>query len=184
MSVLADILSLGRLLAAIVLPALLRRGGALPLVVFGLAAATDFVDGRIARRAARPTRHGAVLDNVADVAFVLTGTITTATLGLTTWAVPLAIALSVGSYAAASLRLTAGASTPRLARSSLGHAAGVCNYACVGLAAGALAVPGPAWRGILAVGDAATVTVNLAAVAVRWVRKPAPVANDASFLRP
>lgn len=184
MSVLADLLSLGRLLAAVVLPLLLRRGGGLPLVVFGLAAATDFVDGRIARRAAQPTRHGAVLDNVADVAFVLAGTITTTALGLTSWIVPLAIGLSVGSYAAASRRLTAGGATPRLARSRLGHAAGVCNYACVGLAAGSLAVPGPAWSTILPMSDVATVAVNLAAVAARWARRPAPVANDASLLRP
>jgi phosphatidylglycerophosphate synthase len=167
-----------------VLPAVLRRGGVWPLVVFGIAAASDFVDGRIARRAARPTRHGAVLDNVADVAFVLAGTTTTAVAGLTAWAVPVAIALSVGSYAAASFRLTAGDPTPRLARSNLGHAAGVCNYACVGLAAGALAIPGPRWHGILAVSDATTVTVNLAAVAARWMRRSAPVAGDASFLRP
>ena len=184
MSVWADALSLGRLLAAGALPMLIRRGGVLPLVVFGLAALSDFVDGRIARRAARPTRHGAVLDNVADVAFVLAGTLTTATAGLTAWAVPAAIALSVGSYAAASLRLTSAASTPRLARSNLGHAAGVCNYACVGLAVGALAVPGPLWRVILPASDAVTVAVNLAAVASRWMRSSAPVAGDASFSRP
>jgi phosphatidylglycerophosphate synthase len=180
----ADALTLGRLLAAVVLPVLLRRGGSLPLVVFAMAALSDFVDGRLARRAARPTRHGAVLDNVADVAFVLAGTITTAVAGLTSWAVPVSIALSAGSYAAASARLTAGASAPRLARSTLGHAAGVCNYACVGLAAGAIATPGAFWPSVLAVGDAATVLVNVAAVTARWTNRASPVPDDASLLRP
>ena len=182
MSIWADALSLGRLLAALVLPALLFRGGTLPLMIVGLAAVSDFVDGRIARLG-RPTRHGAVLDNVADVAFVLAGTLTTAALGLTAWAVPAAIMLSVSSYAIASLRLSAGRSTPRLARSGLGHAAGVCNYACVGLAAAALAVPGPLWGSILAASDTTTVAVNVAAVATRWMQRPAPVARDASFWR-
>src|SRR5512145_2187196 len=94
-SVAADVLGVVRLLLALAFPAVLARalGGAapaLPLALFTLAAASDFFDGILARRAGRPTRHGAVLDTVADVAFVLAATGAAAALGLVPTAVPAA----------------------------------------------------------------------------------------------
>jgi phosphatidylglycerophosphate synthase len=166
----ADALGVVRLVVALGFPSALARaaaapaGGWTPLALFLLAAATDFLDGRVARRAGRPTPHGAVLDIVADVAFVLAGTGTGAALGLVSWAVPVAIVLAIGSYAAASLSQSA------LARSRAGHAAGVANYALVGLVGGSVALPGRAWPWILGLGGAGVAGLNLAAVLERVVQ--------------
>ena len=162
---LADVLSGMRLLLAAAMPWLLPRGGVWPLVVWSLAAASDYVDGPIARRRGATSLRGAVLDNVADVAFVLVGLGTAAALGLIPWVVPASIGLSAGAYAAASLRRSP--SGTRLARSHLGHWAGVLNYACLGLVAGAVAWPSAAWPAVLTVASTVTAAANLAAVALR-----------------
>jgi phosphatidylglycerophosphate synthase len=162
----ADVLTGTRLLLALVLPALILGGGVLPLVVWGVAAVTDYVDGPVARRRP-PTRHGPVLDTVADVLVVLGGLGAAAARGLVSWLVPAAIVLSVGAYVVASMRLSAGSATPRLARSRIGHWAGVVNYACLGLACGALALPWSGWPTLLALAGAVTAAWNVAAVAAR-----------------
>lgn len=162
----ADVLTAVRLVLALVLPALILAGGALPLLAWGVAALTDYVDGPIARRRP-PTRHGPVLDTVADVLVVLGGLGAAASRGLVSWLVPAAIVLSVGAYVVASLRLSAGGDAPRLARSRIGHWAGVVNYACLGLACGALALPWSGWPTLLALAGAVTAAWNVAAVAAR-----------------
>ena len=164
----ADALGVVRLGAAAMLPGALDRavggrGRWLPALLFALAAASDFLDGRLARRGRGPTRHGAVLDSLADIAFVLAGTVSGATLALVPSAVPLAIGVAFAAYAAASLR------GRRVARSAAGHAAGVLNYALVGLLAGRAAVPGGAWPPVLALAATLVVGVNLAAVLERLV---------------
>src|SRR5918912_2755536 len=59
-------LSLSRLfMVPVVVVLLLGKADALAAVFFVLAAATDFLDGRLARRAG-PTRLGQILDPVAD----------------------------------------------------------------------------------------------------------------------
>src|SRR5262245_3908527 len=161
----ADALSGMRLLLAAVMPWLLARGGMLPLAVWCLAAATDFVDGRLARRRGTSSLRGAVLDNVADITFVLVGLTTEVALGMISWLVPVSIASSAGLYAAASMRPRGGGG---LARSRVGHWAGVFNYACLGLVTGAVAWPGSAWRPILVVASAVTAGINFAAVATRF----------------
>ncbi len=167
----ADALSAFRLLLAAALPFAFARGGWLPLLLWGVAAATDYLDGPLARRLDTVSARGAVLDNVADVAFVLTGLVTACAHGLLSPFVPLAVAASVAAYVVASQRLSAGRA-PRLARSRLGHAAGVVNYACVGLAAGSLALPGAVWGPLLVLADLGTVTVNLLAAGARWLPRP------------
>src|SRR5262245_60527633 len=161
----ADALSGMRLLLAVAMPWLLTGGGVLPLAVWCLAALSDYVDGPLARRSGTPGMRGAVLDNVADIAFVLVGLTTAVVLGLISWLVPASIALSAGVYAAASMRSHGGGA---LARSRVGHWAGVLNYACLGLVTGAIAWPGSAWRPILVVASAATAGINFAAVASRF----------------
>lgn len=167
MAALADGLGVGRLLLAAVFPWALARGGWLALVLFGLAAASDYVDGPIARRAGRVSSYGGTLDNVADVAFVLTATVTGAARGALSWVVPASIVLSAGSYALASLGLSRATGTPRLARSRVGHAAGVCNYVCAGLVAGVAALPGPTTAAALTVAGAVTIVLNGAALLAR-----------------
>jgi phosphatidylglycerophosphate synthase len=171
----ADALGVARLLAAAALPgamsrALDGRGDALlPLLLFCVAAATDFFDGIVARRVAGgPTAHGAILDNLADVAFVMAGTATAAALGLVPVAAPLAIAVSVSAYVLASVRRSSETASVSLARSRLGHAAGVLNYALVGLVAIALAW-GARWEVFLWAAGVVVAAVNLAAVARRLV---------------
>lgn len=164
MRLLADALGIVRLLAAAALPWAFERGGVAPLVLLTLAAATDFFDGILARRAG-PTSYGAVLDNVADIAVVLAANGAAAARGLVPLAAPLAIALAFGAYALASVRRA----TVRPARSRLGHTAGVLNYALALLAAGAVAVPSPAWDPALRVAALVVVATNLAAVLDRVV---------------
>ena len=161
----ADALGLLRLALAGALPAVLAGAPGrpwLPAVVFVVAAASDYVDGPLARRGGGPTRHGAVLDNVADVAFVLAGTMTAAVLGLVPEAVPLSIVLSFGLYALASLTGRRGP-----ARSAVGHAAGVANYVLTGLVTAAVALPGTPSKAILEVTSLVVVGINLAAVLQR-----------------
>ena len=70
---LPNILSLSRvLLAVLFIPA--GRAGRITLIV--LAAATDFLDGWLARRTNTATRWGAVVDPIADRIFVLVAIVT------------------------------------------------------------------------------------------------------------
>jgi len=171
LALLADALTLLRLAVAFVFPWALVRGGFTPLALFTVAVVTDYTDGPLARRAGRNAPHGAVLDVAADVTFVLLGLGAAAAMGLVTWAAPAAVVVSVTAYAVASLRLVPDDAGPRLARSRLGHAAGVWNYVLVGLACGAVALPGALWPPLLGVAGAGVAALNLAAVASRLVRR-------------
>jgi len=176
----ADALALSRLVLAGVLALVLSHAPAhpvLPAVVFVLAAASDYLDGPLARRAGGATRHGAILDSVADVAFVLAGTIAGSVLGLVPAAVPLAIALSFSFYALASVNVRWGT-----ARTIVGHRAGVANYALTGLVTGAVAFPRVIARPVLEGASLVVIAINLAAVlerlwAVRRGRARAPHAG-------
>lgn len=170
MSRAADALGVVRLAAAALFPAAVARPApdASAVGLFAVAAATDFFDGIVARRTT-PTRHGALLDVVADVAFVLAGTTSGAALGLVSPAVPVAIAASVTAYAIAARR-QGGAR----ARSRLGHAAGVLNYALVGLVAGARWLPGGPWAPLVAATGLVVVAVNVAAALDRVRPAPSP----------
>ena len=166
----ADALSATRLLLAVAMPWLLVRGGPLALAAWCLAAVSDWVDGPLARRAGTAGVRGAVLDNVADIAFVLGGLTTGAILELVPWIVPASIGLSAGTYAVAS-----GRGRPDgggLARSRLGHWGGVLNYVCLGMVAGAVAWPGTVWSVPLAATALLTAGLNLAAVASRFAARP------------
>jgi phosphatidylglycerophosphate synthase len=175
----ADALGLARLVIAVVFPGVLAHairaagGGWWPLGLFAIAAASDFFDGILARRARHPTRHGAALDSAADVLFVLSATGAAALLGRVPWAVPTAIAVAASAYALASRR-RGGDGSWRPARSRLGHAGGVANYALVGLIAGSAALPGARWGPVLRAASLVVVAVNLSAVLERlWPRAPA-----------
>jgi phosphatidylglycerophosphate synthase len=174
-SLAADALGLLRLGAAVAMPrevaaaAASSAGSWGPLCLFVIAATSDFLDGRLARATSRPTAHGALLDTVADVSFVLAATGSGAAIGLVPWAAPLAIVAAVASYALASLRRSTQVGSWRLARSRVGHAAGVANYALAGLVAGAVALPHPAWGAVLRGASLGVVALNVAAVVARIV---------------
>ena len=85
----ANALSGARLLLAAALPYLLVRGGWPSLLAWTVASLSDYFDGPLARRRGTSSPRGAILDNVADIAFVLAGLATAAALALISWVVPL-----------------------------------------------------------------------------------------------
>lgn len=167
----ADLLTIVRLATAVALPVALARGGMLPVLLWCVAAATDYVDGPIARRSGSPSRHGVALDNVADVAVVLGGLGAAAALGRVPWLVPAAILLAVVDYARASFEERRGMVAAQLARSRLGHAAGVTNYACLGVVCAAVAWPERVPAMVVIAVELATITMNLLAVVGRALRR-------------
>jgi len=163
----AHLLTVLRMLLAVALPASLVRaitGDVAPLLLALSAVATDFLDGRLARRAGRASRVGAWMDVGADVAFVLSGTVTAAALGMTSWLVPIAIALSSSTFFLASCQR---ASAGGLAYNRLGHAAGIANYGLVLLVAVHVWRPLRVVPSLLAIASEVTVALNLGAVLAR-----------------
>ena len=115
------------LFAALVCEAPLdRAAGWAAGVLFAAIAASDFVDGRLARRAGDAGALGRVLDHGADIFFILSALTSYAVMGLVPWWVPAAVALSFGAYALDSRRA-------RLSASRIGHYGGVLNYALIGV---------------------------------------------------
>jgi len=174
----ADALGILRLLAATVFPSMLGRalgrseGDWMPLVLVTVAAATDYTDGMVARRAAIPSRHGALLDNLADIVFVLAVTGAGAAYGLVSWLAPGAIALAFVTYAVASARRSDTAWRP--ARSRVGHAAGIVNYGLAALvAAAACPLEGGIARTVRPAGFLVA-AINLAAVLERLASRQPP----------
>lgn len=136
--------------------------------MFALAAVTDYVDGPVARARGTASPRGGVLDNLADIAFVLGGAAAGAWLGLVTWVAPLAITASVSGYVRASRRLARQVGTLQLARNRIGHAAGVVNYVLAGtIAATRLPPLASLATALLAPVAWTTIAVNLAAIVAR-----------------
>jgi phosphatidylglycerophosphate synthase len=93
-----------------------------------VAAVTDFIDGRVARRLGVAHDAGGWLDSIADVTFVLAALGCYASAHQLPWSIPLLIALSFGQYALDSVWLHR-ADAP--VRSRLGHWGGIVNYTLV-----------------------------------------------------
>ena len=145
----------------------LGGGGWTPVAVFALAAASDWVDGPLARRAGGSTTYGVLLDSGADIAFVLVALTAGVVAGSLSWIVPAAIACAATPYLVATVRKSHAIGRPARAFSAIGHAAGICNYALVGFLAGSVALPGSVWEHVLVPGSAVVVALNLGAVALR-----------------
>ena len=112
-----------------------------------------------------------MLDNAADIAFVLGGLATAAALGLVPWLVPAAVLLAVVDYVRASLETSRRGAAVGLARNRIGHAAGVLNYACLGVVCAGLAWPGVVPAVTLPIVELATVATNVGAVMARILRR-------------
>ena len=105
--------------------------GWLAVVVFAASAASDVVDGRLARRWGSASTGGRTFDHLADICFILAALWTYTHLGLAPWWVPAAIAASFAFYIIDSWsRPTARGS---LIGSRVGHIGGVCNYVLIGV---------------------------------------------------
>jgi len=100
-------------------------------MVFAVAAASDVVDGRLARRAGTASAAGRFFDHLADIGFILVALSAYVRLGLAPWWVPASIAASFAFYFVDSLRRTPRA--PSLIGSRLGHWGGVANYVLIGV---------------------------------------------------
>ncbi len=98
-------------------------------IVAIVAAGSDFVDGRIARRLGVASGSGRWLDAIADVTFVLAAIFSEAAAGAIPFYIPILIALSFSQYVIDSVVLAARAPGP--VRSRLGHWGGIINYALV-----------------------------------------------------
>lgn len=160
-------------LAPVIAGLLLQREDLAALVLFAFAAASDFADGRLARRWHQRTRFGAVLDPLADK---------------TTGALVLVVFAWQGSvpiwFAAAALVrdlvILGGAAAWRLAIGELEMAPTAVSklntallfcllLAILGARAGVL--PGGEWLDVLMVGTLATVVVSGVQYVVVWARK-------------
>jgi cardiolipin synthase (CMP-forming) len=94
-----------------------------------VAAGSDFVDGRIARRLGATSGSGRWLDGIADVTFVLAALFCEAAAGTIPFYIPILIALSFSQYAIDSVLIGQPATGP--IKSRLGHWGGIINYALV-----------------------------------------------------
>jgi phosphatidylglycerophosphate synthase len=134
------LLSASRIVLAAVFVLAIEISASLPLLVALLAAATDFADGRLARRLGTASRAGAVIDVVADGVFVLAALSALAAMALLSWLLPLAVVAALSGFALAMLRGRDGrAARVRSAADRAGHTAGIANYAVVIAASAALA---------------------------------------------
>ena len=98
-------------------------------IVAIVAAGSDFIDGRIARRLRVESGGGRWLDAIADVTFVLAAIFSEAALGAIPFYIPILIALSFSQYVIDSVVIAERAAGPL--RSRLGHWGGIINYALV-----------------------------------------------------
>ncbi|MGD0119206.1 MAG: CDP-alcohol phosphatidyltransferase family protein [Candidatus Binatus sp.] len=98
-------------------------------IVAILAAGSDFIDGRIARRLGVASGSGRWLDGIADVMFVLAALTCAAATGAIPFYIPILIALSFSQYALDSIAIGQRATGP--IKSRLGHWGGIINYALV-----------------------------------------------------
>jgi phosphatidylglycerophosphate synthase len=123
-------------------------------IVAIVAAGSDFIDGRIARRLGVASGRGRWLDAIADVTFVLAALLCEAAAGAIPFYIPVLIALSFSQYAIDSAVTGERAAGP--VRSRLGHWGGIVNYALVI----ALAIaPPPAFPGAIVRGLAPLVAM-------------------------
>ena len=124
----ANGLTLLRLLLAPCLFAAISAGRPqLAAAIVGLAVASDFADGRVARRYGEDSPLGGLVDHAVDAAFVTTGAAALARLGVLPAPLPPLIALAFLQYAIDSRWLRAAG----LAGSRLGRWNGIAYYAIV-----------------------------------------------------
>jgi phosphatidylglycerophosphate synthase len=124
----ANALTLLRLLLAVPFVLAVRAGAAWEAsLLFALAAASDFADGRIARCRRETSEHGGFLDHAVDATFVASGAAALASVGvLPVWLAPL-VAIAFVQYALDSRFMLAHG----LRGSALGRWNGIAYYVIV-----------------------------------------------------
>jgi phosphatidylglycerophosphate synthase len=135
----ADLCTGFRVLLAPVLAWLLAqprsRGALLALVVFAVAAATDYVDGALARASGSASRRGRVFDHGADALLLFPSFWVLAVAGRLPVALPLAAMTAFGLYVLDGWRRGGGSlGAIELTNSRSGALGGVLNYVIAGAA--------------------------------------------------
>ena len=153
--------------ACAIVPGAAAPARLLPLLLFCVVAASDIADGRIARYWGTASARGHVFDNIADMTFVGCAFLFFATRGSISWFVPVAMAGAVGAYAVDSARHAWGTGRVHLARSPIGHVAGIANYALVGILATDIAVAGAIGDSFLRAACITTAAINTLSVVSR-----------------
>jgi phosphatidylglycerophosphate synthase len=134
-----DVLTALRIVAAPAYAAAFLAAGDAPIMgwaagaLFVYACVSDYLDGKLARRAGRASARGRVFDSLADIIFILAALGAGWAAGAVPWWVPAAIAASFAYYAIDSLVLTRRAPQRTFIASRLGHWGGVANFAIVGV---------------------------------------------------
>lgn len=145
-------------LRLVMLPVMLwsvaREWAVVASLVFLSVAASDYFDGRIARRYGVESRSGRVFDHVSDIVFILSTLALYVSLGVVPWWVPASIAFSFAAYVGDSMARTRSQDGLRLIGSRIGHLGGVLNYSLIGIlvfneTAGLRWIPPNGVRGIL-----------------------------------
>src|SRR6202035_5590250 len=106
-----------------------HSGRAAYVIVAGGAAASDFIDGRIARSLGVASNRGRWLDGVADVTFILAALWCEARAGAIPFYIPILVAISFSQYALDSIVIARPSAGP--IKSRLGHWGGIVNYTIV-----------------------------------------------------
>ncbi len=94
-------------------------------LLFGVAIATDLLDGIVARRRGTESALGRLFDHAADFLFVMAGLCAAALRGALPWLLPLVVALAFAQYLVDSFLLHR---APRLRMSRLGRANGILYF--------------------------------------------------------
>jgi len=105
------------------------------VVLFLLICASDYYDGPVARALGVDSDFGKVLDNLADITFLLITLTYLVHTGVVPWWIPTAIALAFGQYTVDSWLLTGRKTDVVLVSNPIGHWAGILNYIGTGVVA-------------------------------------------------
>ncbi len=124
----ANLLTLLRLLLALPFALAVRAGSPVAAsLVFAIAAASDFADGRVARRRGEISTLGGFLDHAVDAAFVSVGAAALASVGVLPWPLAPLIAIAFIQYTLDSKLMQARG----LRASSVGRWNGIAYYVIV-----------------------------------------------------
>ena len=105
------------------------------VVLFLMICASDYYDGPVARALGVDSDLGKVLDNLADITFLLVTLTYLVLANVVPWWIPAAVALAFGQYTVDSWLLAGRRTDLILVSNPIGHWAGILNYIGTGVVA-------------------------------------------------
>ena len=105
------------------------------VVLFLMICASDYYDGPVARALGVDSDLGKVLDNLADITFLLVTLTYLVSANIVPWWIPAAVALAFGQYTVDSWLLAGRRTDLILVSNPIGHWAGILNYIGTGVMA-------------------------------------------------